>query len=97
MTSRTTARFRQCLADLPENVRRQAREAYHSFAADPHRPGLRLKRVHETEPIYSVRINLDCRALGVRDGDDMIWFWIGSHVVSAGGERAKLGHNLREV
>jgi len=27
----------------------------------------------------SVRINIDCRALGVRDGGDMIWFWIGSH------------------
>jgi hypothetical protein len=26
-----------------------------------------------------VRVGLAYRALGVRDGDDMIWFWIGSH------------------
>ncbi len=30
-------------------------------------------------PIYSVRIGLDYRALGVREGDDIVWFWIGSH------------------
>lgn len=79
MTSRTTERFRRSFAGLPESVRRQAREAYKRFAADPHHPGLRFKRVHDTEPIYSVRINLDFRALGVRDGDEVLWFWIGSH------------------
>jgi hypothetical protein len=26
-----------------------------------------------------VRIGLAYRALGVRDGDDVVWFWIGSH------------------
>jgi hypothetical protein len=26
-----------------------------------------------------VRIGLGVRALGVRDGDDLIWFWIGTH------------------
>jgi len=35
--------------------------------------------VHPTEPVYSVRISLDYRALGVRDGDTVVWFWIGSH------------------
>jgi hypothetical protein len=35
--------------------------------------------VHPTRPIYSARVTLGYRALGVRDGDTMIWFWIGSH------------------
>jgi hypothetical protein len=26
-----------------------------------------------------VRIGLAYRALGVRDGEEIIWFWIGSH------------------
>jgi hypothetical protein len=39
---------------------------------------LRFKLVHPTRPIYSVRIGLAYRALGVRDGDGIIWFWIGS-------------------
>jgi hypothetical protein len=38
-----------------------------------------FKRVHATEPIYSVRITRGYRALGLRDGDLVTWFWIGSH------------------
>jgi len=79
VTSSTTERFRRCLAALPESVRIQAREAYRRFQVNPDHPGLRFKRVHSTEPIYSVRISLDDRALGVRSGDAMIWFWIGLH------------------
>jgi hypothetical protein len=26
-----------------------------------------------------VRIDRDYRALGVRDGEEIVWFWIGSH------------------
>ncbi len=79
MNSRTTERFRTCLARLPREIQRQAREAYTRFAENPSHPSLRFKRVHPTEPVYSVRISSDYRALGVRDGDTMIWFWIGSH------------------
>lgn len=42
--------------------------------------GLQFKRVHPSEPIYSVRIGRSWRALGLqRDSDQMLWFWIGSH------------------
>jgi hypothetical protein len=37
------------------------------------------KRVHEHNPIYSVRIGLHYRALGLKEDDTIIWFWIGSH------------------
>ena len=79
MRSHTTARFRRCLERLPEHVRRQATEAYERFSAHPEHPGLRFKQVHPSRPVYSVRIGIHHRALGVRDGDEMIWFWIGSH------------------
>ena len=79
MISRTTERFRRCLTGRPEAVRKQAGEAYKRFAADPNHPSLYFKRVHTTEPVYSVRVSLDYRALGVRDGQEMIWFWIGFH------------------
>jgi len=29
--------------------------------------------------MWSVRISTDYRALGFRDGDVIVWFWIGSH------------------
>lgn len=79
MRSRTTERFRKAFEGLPEHVRRQAREAYKLFTRNPHHPSLRFKQVHPTQPIYSVRVSLEYRALGVREGEEMIWFWIGSH------------------
>jgi hypothetical protein len=60
-------------------VQRQARAAYKLFAADPNHPSLRFKQVHATRPIYSARVGLGYRALGVREGEDVVWFWIGSH------------------
>jgi hypothetical protein len=35
--------------------------------------------VHHTLPIYSVRIDLDWRAVGVLRDGEMLWFWIGPH------------------
>ena len=42
-------------------------------------PGLRFKQIHGKRSVYSVRVGIHHRALGVREGDDIIWFWIGSH------------------
>jgi hypothetical protein len=79
MTSRTTRRFREALAGLPENVRKRAAAAYRQFRDDPRHPGLRLKKVHPSEPIYSARISDDYRAVGVLRGETIVWFWIGKH------------------
>jgi hypothetical protein len=80
--SSTTSRFRKAFARLPAEVQEQAREAYRAyrrFRDNPGHPGLRFKQVHPTEPIYSARIGLHYRAIGVRDGTTVVWFWIGSH------------------
>ena len=42
-------------------------------------PGLRFKRIHDSLPIYSVRIGKGYRAVGKRDENGVVWFWIGSH------------------
>ena len=67
MNSHITARFREAFAELPADVRKQARQAYRLFIEDPHHPSLRFKSIHPTRPIYSVRIGLDYRAVGIRD------------------------------
>jgi hypothetical protein len=77
--SRTTRRYRKAYSRLPIEVRRRAGEAYRRFAADPFSPGLDFKQVHATQPYWSVRVGLHHRAVGVRDRDDVVWFWIGSH------------------
>lgn len=79
MKSRRTKRFRQSLEELPEHVQDRAQEAYERWKEDPSHPGLRFKKVHSSRPIYSVRVSRDHRALAVRRGEYMIWFWIGPH------------------
>lgn len=64
---------------LPEQVRQQARQAYALFRQDPHHPSLRFRQVHPSRPIFSARVGLHYRVVGVRDGEDIFWFWIGSH------------------
>ena len=77
--SRTTRGFRIAFAALPEDVQRQARRAYRLFRSDPNHPSLRFKKIEQTENVYSVRVGLGYRALGVLESSVIIWFWIGSH------------------
>jgi hypothetical protein len=77
--SRTTKRFREAFAELPSHVQRKAREAYRLWQQNPQHPSLQFKQIHTREPIYSVRVGIGWRALGVKSDDAMVWFWIGSH------------------
>lgn len=79
MRSRVNERFRKAFDALPEAIQRQARAAYARWHSNPSHPSLQYKKIHRTQPIYSVRVALGWRAIGVVQGDDMIWFWIGSH------------------
>jgi hypothetical protein len=79
VNSRTTERFRRAFARLPQQVQRQARDAHRLFQNNPHHPSLWFKLVNPLRSIYSVRISRDYRALGVREANTIIWFWIGSH------------------
>ncbi len=79
MKSRATARFRELFAALPAKVQQQAREAYRLFQQSPAHPGLHFKKVHSDPEVYSARVSISYRAVGVIDEDTIVWFWIGSH------------------
>lgn len=79
MISRTTDKFWKLYARLDDVVKEQARASYHLFEVNPQHPSLQFKKVHAKLPIYSARINLNHRAVGIREGEDIIWFWIGPH------------------
>ena len=79
MQSVVTSKFRSCFNKLPMHIKRTARKAYALWKENPQHPSLRFKPVSPQEEIYSVRVNLGYRALGVKDGDTIIWFWIGTH------------------
>jgi hypothetical protein len=79
MKSFTTERFRKGFRNLPVDVQRQARDSYRLFKEDPFHPSLHFKQIRVTEPIYSVRVGRSYRAIGVKHGEEVVWFWIGSH------------------
>ena len=79
MNSHITASFRQAFKHLSRQVQKQARDAYRHFQTDPTYPGLRFKKVHPTKPFYSARVGKGHRAVGILDGEEIVWFWIGSH------------------
>ena len=79
MKSETTERFRRLYAAATERRQVQIKRAYKLWQENPAHPSIRFKKVHETEPIYSARVDLDWRAIGVLEGDTVVWFWVGPH------------------
>ena len=71
--------FRALFGKLPPPVQAQARRSYKLWKQDPFHSSLHFKQIHATEPLWSVRIGLGWRALGLRENDTIHWFWIGSH------------------
>lgn len=49
------------------------------FAINPDHPSLRFKKLQGSGDIWAVRITERYRAVGVRAGDTIEWFWIGTH------------------
>ena len=79
MNSVTTSRFRNCFEKLPVQVQQSSRKAYRLWKENPQHPGLQFKLVVPEDSIYSIRVSLAYRALGVKERETIIWFWIGSH------------------
>jgi hypothetical protein len=77
--SRATDAFWKAYRNLPDQVQQRARTAYRIWRENPGHPGLQFKQIHATESIYSVRIGLGWRAVGIRSGEVIVWYWIGSH------------------
>lgn len=79
MKSSVTQEFREQLGQLPAEVQEQAERAYALWRIDPYHGSLQFKRVSSRQPIYSARIGIGYRALGLRESDQVYWFWIGTN------------------
>jgi mRNA-degrading endonuclease RelE of RelBE toxin-antitoxin system len=79
LTSHVNARFRGSFAKLPKRIQEQARRAYRLSKSDPSHPGLEFKKLPPYQDIWSVRISDNYRAIGQRDGESVVWFFIGTH------------------
>ena len=76
MKHRASPEFWKCYRRLPAEVRKLADQSYELLKKDQRHPSLHFKKVGE---YWSVRVGIHNRALGVQAGDDLVWFWIGSH------------------
>ncbi len=69
MTSRATSKFWKSFNVLPVSVQEKARRAFRLWSENPAHTSLHFKKIHPTEDIFSVRIDLHYRALGVKHED----------------------------
>lgn len=78
MTFRSLAlpRFWKLYDRLPVEIQAQADKQFALFSKDPSHPSLRFKQVG---PFWSVRVSYSYRALAVKNGEELTWFWIGTH------------------
>ncbi|MBC8268783.1 MAG: hypothetical protein H8E36_08545 [Rhodospirillaceae bacterium] len=65
--------------ELPFQIRKLAEKNYQLWKENPQHPGLRFKKIHAKLPIYSFRVGMMHRTVGVETGDGrVVWFWVGS-------------------
>lgn len=62
---------------LPVEIISLADKKYLLFATNPYHPSLQFKPIKGQ--FWSVRIGQNYRAVGKRNGDEIAWFWIGTH------------------
>ncbi len=79
MKSVTTERFRKAFDKLPKEIQEGARNAYKLWKVHNYHSSLHFKQVNKRPPIYSVRVGLSYGALGIKQEETIVWFWIGSH------------------
>jgi hypothetical protein len=81
MRSSRTRSFRKLFEDLPQRVKETAKKNYGLWKENPFHPSLEFKEVKPKEKIWSVRVGIGWRALGVMKSEEekIVWFWMGSH------------------
>ena len=70
---------KKLLKRLPLSIQKQAIKTYRLWKKEPYHNSLHFKKVSQSQPIYSVRITISYRALGLLEQDRVYWFWIGKH------------------
>jgi hypothetical protein len=74
---KTHRRFWKAFENLPVSIQNLAREKYARWKRDPFQPSLHFEE--RRNGVCVVRIGPGYRAVGLREGDTVIWFWIGTH------------------
>jgi hypothetical protein len=73
---KTTKRFWRCFDELPDLIQELAKKNFELLKLDSNHPSLHFKKVGK---FWSARIGINYRSLALKDGEDFIWVWIGTH------------------
>jgi hypothetical protein len=71
-----SAQFWKHYYALPQNIQEIADNCFAILKINPKHPSLHFKN---TGRFWSVRVGIHFRALAIAQGNNFIWFWIGSH------------------
>lgn len=77
MIGKAHRRFWKCFEKLPPDVQALAREKYALWKRDPFAPSLKFEERRNS--VCVVRIGDHYRAVGLREGNVVVWFWVGTH------------------
>ncbi len=72
----TTKSFWDYYKSLPGHIQKLADKNFKLLKSNPHHPSLQFKKIGQ---MYSVRVGIQYRALGLSKNEKIYWFWIGSH------------------
>jgi hypothetical protein len=72
-------RFWQDYRRLPKDIQELADKNHELLKVDPWHRSLQLKKVGKTKQLWSVRVGMHCRALGLDKPEGVVWFWVGTH------------------
>jgi hypothetical protein len=72
----TAASFWKKYGELPSFVQGLADKQFELLVENPAHPSLQFKKVGK---YWSARVTDSYRAVAFKQGDDFVWFWIGSH------------------
>lgn len=76
MTHRTNARFWRIYRQLPTQIQNLANKNFDLLKRNPRHPSLHFKKIGV---LWSVRVGIDYRAIGLDKGETVLWIWIGTH------------------
>ena len=72
----TTKGFWDCYYKLPKEIQTLADKHLNLLKNNLYHPSLKFKKIGE---LYSVRVGIHYRALGIEKDKKIYWFWIGNH------------------
>jgi hypothetical protein len=78
MKSNALPSFWKAYEALDEKIKKRARKTYELFSENLS-PFPSFQMYNAEESIWSVRVTLGYRAIGIMEKDTVTWFWIGDH------------------